>query len=359
MMAKERFVSCFAARSFLPAYEATRTVSPPFVSSVISYLPACTTANCTGLSMTFSTTDRKSTRLNSSHRTENRMSSFFLMIRRPPRSTLFPYTTLFRSALRLLRHLVFAGVHHGELHRLVDDVLHHVVVAFLFAAHRLARRDGDERLLHLHHRVQRVVLAVELRLGEPRRRAELPGVVVVRADEEVAFDVERQLDGLAFRLLQPHEQLALVVMERQRVTLVVLDARHVIRAHRAADAADDVLALVEAERGLLRALAGDRLRGGELRVVAVRHERVIESGQHERRLGSLAPVAVDGLLRQHGRIEPRLDALVVAVHAPQRPEHLVMRLDGVVDVEQVVASADLHAHDLRRRKRELLLDLQM
>src|SRR3989454_2226150 len=28
---------------------------------------------------------------------------FFLMIRRPPRSTLFPYTTLFRSPLRRLR----------------------------------------------------------------------------------------------------------------------------------------------------------------------------------------------------------------------------------------------------------------
>src|SRR3989475_12710668 len=28
---------------------------------------------------------------------------FFLMIRRPPRSTLFPYTTLFRSRLRRLR----------------------------------------------------------------------------------------------------------------------------------------------------------------------------------------------------------------------------------------------------------------
>src|SRR6185437_16901282 len=27
---------------------------------------------------------------------------FFLMIRRPPRSTLFPYTTLFRSALKCL-----------------------------------------------------------------------------------------------------------------------------------------------------------------------------------------------------------------------------------------------------------------
>src|SRR3989442_13669738 len=29
---------------------------------------------------------------------------FFLMIRRPPRSTLFPYTTLFRSRLERVRH---------------------------------------------------------------------------------------------------------------------------------------------------------------------------------------------------------------------------------------------------------------
>src|SRR5258707_1220563 len=39
--------------------------------------------------------DRKSTRLNSSH--ANISYTVFLMIRRPPRSTLFPYTTLFRS----------------------------------------------------------------------------------------------------------------------------------------------------------------------------------------------------------------------------------------------------------------------
>src|ERR1043166_7100646 len=44
--------------------------------------------------------DRKSTRLNSSHVSESRMPSFFLRIRRPPRSTLFPYTTLFRSVPR-------------------------------------------------------------------------------------------------------------------------------------------------------------------------------------------------------------------------------------------------------------------
>src|SRR3712207_8909276 len=37
--------------------------------------------------------------------------SFFLMIRRPPRSTLFPYTTLFRSGVGL--HLLRVG---GEVH---------------------------------------------------------------------------------------------------------------------------------------------------------------------------------------------------------------------------------------------------
>src|SRR3712207_3843209 len=53
--------------------------------------------------------DRKSTRLNSSHanisyavfclkKKTDGATHFFLMIRRPPRSTLFPYTTLFRSS---------------------------------------------------------------------------------------------------------------------------------------------------------------------------------------------------------------------------------------------------------------------
>src|SRR2546430_11946027 len=38
---------------------------------------------------------------------------FFLMIRRPPRSTLFPYTTLFRSFGRMRQHaVVIAELHH-------------------------------------------------------------------------------------------------------------------------------------------------------------------------------------------------------------------------------------------------------
>src|SRR5216683_5047809 len=48
---------------------------------------------------------------------------FFLMIRRPPRSTLFPYTTLFRSPRRPVRdHERRPAAHHrGE--RLADLVL--------------------------------------------------------------------------------------------------------------------------------------------------------------------------------------------------------------------------------------------
>src|SRR5256885_17168882 len=56
---------------------------------------------------------------------------FFLMIRRPPRSTLFPYTTLFRSlelldlfaqAEAALRHLE-PGAQLVRVHRLGDEVV--------------------------------------------------------------------------------------------------------------------------------------------------------------------------------------------------------------------------------------------
>src|SRR5256885_12701325 len=43
---------------------------------------------------------------------------FFLMIRRPPRSTLFPYTTLFRSMLRLQsQRIIDAEAHADHRHR--------------------------------------------------------------------------------------------------------------------------------------------------------------------------------------------------------------------------------------------------
>ena len=55
---------------------------------------------------------------------------FFLMIRRPPRSTLFPYTTLFRSGLFVLaydhvevpfeREVIAVGDHFGDFERGID-----------------------------------------------------------------------------------------------------------------------------------------------------------------------------------------------------------------------------------------------
>src|SRR5258707_5954892 len=43
------------------------------------------------------------------------MNCFFLMIRRPPRSTLFPYTTLFRSLIREARCRSVAGALDGDI----------------------------------------------------------------------------------------------------------------------------------------------------------------------------------------------------------------------------------------------------
>src|SRR5687768_17739138 len=48
------------------------------------------------------------------------ISVFFLMIRRPPRSTLFPYTTLFRSdpqGAKPGNNMPYIGLQPAELHR--------------------------------------------------------------------------------------------------------------------------------------------------------------------------------------------------------------------------------------------------
>src|SRR2546427_3459775 len=69
------------------------------------------------------------------------------MIRRPPRSTLFPYTTLFRSGggfRALARH------HHTDLHaQLVDE--DHQGVGALDVAGQLAQRDRKSTRLNSSH----------------------------------------------------------------------------------------------------------------------------------------------------------------------------------------------------------------
>ena len=98
--------------------------------------------------------DRKSTRLNSSHGYISyavfclkKIFFFFLMIRRPPRSTLFPYTTLFRSGNEV--DAVFTGgtALYGQNILEASDVT--VLQEELYEGnlYELVRVDGADRLI--------------------------------------------------------------------------------------------------------------------------------------------------------------------------------------------------------------------
>src|SRR3712207_7098586 len=77
------------------------------------------------------------------------------MIRRPPRSTLFPYTTLFRSLLeeRLLRREVPVEDALADLEGIADVPDGRAVIALL----------GEEAVARLHH----LLAALGAPLGEP------------------------------------------------------------------------------------------------------------------------------------------------------------------------------------------------
>src|SRR3712207_8321171 len=86
------------------------------------------------------------------------------MIRRPPRSTLFPYTTLFRSVDAALAHpggavrrrlLPVAAIHEPQRHRLRGgveprDELRHQPVERGAAALALGRRRADRKSTRLN-----------------------------------------------------------------------------------------------------------------------------------------------------------------------------------------------------------------
>src|SRR2546422_11017143 len=78
---------------------------------------------------------------------KSKICFFFLMIRRPPRSTLFPYTTLFRSVVFLERH------HIHRAHRL-DSGLHLAEIRLrrgqLFSAEKRSEEHTSELQSRLH-----------------------------------------------------------------------------------------------------------------------------------------------------------------------------------------------------------------
>src|SRR5215208_7391991 len=80
---------------------------------------------------------------------------FFLMIRRPPRSTLFPYTTLFRSRVRRL--LALEGQPQDRLARRPDDTrdrkstrLNSSHVAISYAVFCLKKKKKEDDVLDAH-----------------------------------------------------------------------------------------------------------------------------------------------------------------------------------------------------------------
>src|SRR3712207_7486817 len=83
------------------------------------------------------------------------------MIRRPPRSTLFPYTTLFRSARVLVDHE--RAVHRRDIH----FVAHHLEVEEPLVP-TAAQRDVDERALRAFEAADRLIARPSFRVEPPR-----------------------------------------------------------------------------------------------------------------------------------------------------------------------------------------------
>src|SRR3712207_7757170 len=80
---------------------------------------------------------------------------FFLMIRRPPRSTLFPYTTLFRSVTVFEHPSIHARAPAGRAERLVDELRqegreHALHVRLLRHASDEGRREEDRKSTRLN-----------------------------------------------------------------------------------------------------------------------------------------------------------------------------------------------------------------
>src|ERR1035437_7388131 len=116
------------------------------------------------------------------------------MIRRPPRSTLFPYTTLFRSGMR------------GPLLRDQWGVLHHVERRRIAVLHVALRRVGD-----LHQGFERVYALPLAGAGGAGHGARGIAAVGTHRVAAVAYIVDIAIDGrdhdVLRHVLQPAERL--------------------------------------------------------------------------------------------------------------------------------------------------------
>src|SRR6266446_10383693 len=118
---------------------------------------------------------------------------FFLMLRRPPRSTLFPYTTLFRSSARFFQAVIAAGI-----------------PAFRIAHHAHRGTQAALRVFRRRKRARDLVLQRQHLLG-PLLRAHVAADAVIA--EEAAVGTEHRLAADAevahgpLRRRAPHERV--------------------------------------------------------------------------------------------------------------------------------------------------------
>src|SRR2546430_12966857 len=97
------------------------------------------------------------------------------MIRRPPRSTLFPYTTLFRSlgvAFAVPGSLLLVGLLLGDLGQAVGDVVDGIQARDVLAVeqeHRVALLLAEDRNQHVAH--AHLLLAAQLHVKDRDRKS--------------------------------------------------------------------------------------------------------------------------------------------------------------------------------------------
>src|SRR5688572_32704729 len=95
------------------------------------------------------------------------------MIRRPPRSTLFPYTTLFRSQRQVEQHHVPVD---DEVPELVDARGHRVVVA---VADHAALDRKSTRLNSSHSQISYAVFCLKKKKKKTKQR-----IIIIRQETE-------------------------------------------------------------------------------------------------------------------------------------------------------------------------------
>src|SRR5258707_4981592 len=109
--------------------------------------------------------------------TFDRWFFFFLMIRRPPRSTLFPYTTLFRSQdVRELHEIARLAARAGTDVGAVELDVPHLLGLLALARIRMARHGRSEE--HTSELQSRQYLVCRLLLEKKNKHQAQPSCVI-------------------------------------------------------------------------------------------------------------------------------------------------------------------------------------